>query len=123
MCTNRKYLVKDTTLKAPSTSTICSKGYEFKSKAKLFGIPLLHISFRRENKKPVPAKGIIAIGQFAAGVVTISQFGIGIINISQFSIGYMSLAQIAIAQYAVAQIAIAYDGIAQIGWFLKDYFF
>ena len=31
----------------------------------------------RPNRVPVPARGIIAIGQFACGVITISQFGIG----------------------------------------------
>jgi hypothetical protein len=53
-------------------------GYEFKSGATLLGIPLVHISFKfRPNRVPVPARGIIAIGQFACGVITVSQFGIG----------------------------------------------
>src|SRR2546422_11469405 len=69
-------------------------GFEHKSKLELFGWPLLHISFKyRPNRMPVPAKGIIAIGQFA---------------ISQFTI----------AGYAVAQFAIAYSLIAQFGLYL-----
>ena len=41
-------------------------GFEYKSQATLLGLPLLHISFKyRSNCVPVPAKGIIAIGQFA----------------------------------------------------------
>lgn len=84
-------------------------GFEYKSGAILFGLPLVHISFKyRPNRMPVPAKGIIAIGQFAIGIVTISQFGIGIISVSQFTI----------AAFALAQFALAYSLIAQMGLFL-----
>ena len=70
-------------------------GFEHKSKLEFFGWPLLHVSFKyRPNRMPVPAKGIIAIGQFA---------------ISQFTI----------AGYAVAQFAIAYSLIAQFGLYLS----
>jgi len=86
-------------------------GYEYKSKTSLLGIPLLHISFKyRPGGVPVPAKGIIAIGQFACGFFTLAQFGIGIISISQF----------AIAAVAVGQIAFAYSLIAQIGLYIND---
>jgi len=86
-------------------------GIEYKSKTTLFGLPLLHISFKyAPNKMPVPAKGIIAIGQFAAGIVTISQFGIGIISVSQFTI----------AGFALAQFGIAYSLIAQFGLFIFE---
>jgi len=75
------------------------------------GLPLLHISFKyRPNKMPVPAKGIISIGQFGIGIINISQFGIGIISISQFTI----------AVYALAQFAIAYSLIAQIGLYVNQ---
>jgi hypothetical protein len=57
------------------------------------GLPLLHISFKyRPNKIPVPAKGIIAIGQFGIGIINISQFGVGIISIGQFTIAAYALA-------------------------------
>jgi hypothetical protein len=50
-------------------------GFEYKSPIRMAGLPLLHISFKyRANRMPVPARGIVAIGQFACGVVTISQF-------------------------------------------------
>ncbi len=71
----------------------------------------MHISFKyRPNRVPVPAKGIIAIGQFAFGIVTISQFGIGLVSISQFTV----------AVYALAQIALAYSLIAQIGIYIHQ---
>ena len=86
-------------------------GFEYKSEATLFGLPLLHISFKyRANRRPVPAKGIIAIGQFACGFFTLSQFGLGVISVSQFTI----------AGFAVAQFAFAYSLIAQMGVFIHE---
>ncbi|PSH04369.1 MAG: zinc ribbon domain-containing protein [Acidobacteria bacterium] len=85
------------------------RGFEYKTEATLFGWPLLHVSFKyRPNRVPVPARGIIAIGQFACGFLTISQFGLGVISVSQFTV----------AGYAVAQFAIAYSLIAQMGIFI-----
>jgi hypothetical protein len=86
-------------------------GFEYKSKATLLGLPLLHISFKfRANGVPVPAKGIIAIGQFACGIFTLYQFGVGFVSLSQFTI----------AAYALAQIAFAYSLIAQFGVFIHE---
>ena len=85
-------------------------GFEYKSSTTVFGLPLIHISFKyRPNRIPVPAKGFIAIGQF----------GMGIINISQFGIGVFSLGQFTIAGYAIAQFGLAYSLIAQIGLYLN----
>mgnify|MGYP000272581241 CR=1 FL=1 len=86
-------------------------GFEYKSKATFMGLPLLHISFKyKPNRIPVPAKGGIAIGQFACGIFTLSQFGIGVVSISQFTI----------AVYALAQIAFAYSLIAQLGIYIHE---
>lgn len=86
-------------------------GFEYKSGATMFGLPLLHISFKyRSNRTPVVAKGVVAIGQFACGVFTLSQFGIGLFSLSQFTI----------AAYAVAQFALAYSLVAQFGIFLES---
>jgi hypothetical protein len=85
-------------------------GFEYKSKTTIGGLPLLHISFKyAPNRMPVPAKGVIAIGQFAMGVFTLSQFGLGLVSISQFTI----------AGYAIAQFALAYELIAQFGIYLN----
>ena len=86
-------------------------GFEYKSRATLYGLPWLHISFKyRPNRRPVPAKGIFAIGQFACGFFTLSQFGIGVVSISQFTI----------AGYALAQFAVAYSLIAQMGIYVQE---
>ena len=86
-------------------------GFEYKDKNTLFGLPIVHISFKyRPNGTPVPARGIVSIGQFGIGVINISQFGIGVISVSQFSISV----------FALSQFAIAYSGIAQIGVFVQE---
>jgi hypothetical protein len=77
----------------------------------MFGLPLLHISFRyRADRVPVPAKGIIAIGQFALGAITISQFGLGLLSLGQFTV----------AGFTIAQFAVAYSLIAQFGAFIHQ---
>ena len=86
-------------------------GFEYKSETKFLGLPVLHISFKyRPNRVPVPARGVIAIGQFAFGFVTISQFGIGLVSISQFTV----------AAYALAQFAFAYSLIALLGIYIHE---
>jgi uncharacterized membrane protein YvbJ len=81
-------------------------GFEYKSGATVAGWPLVHVSFKyRANRRPVVARGIVAIGQFATGLVCISQFGIGVLSLSQFTV----------AAFAIGQFAAAYSLIAQIG--------
>lgn len=95
----------------PATENWDGYGFEYKSKTVICGLPLLHISFKyRPSRRPVPAKGIIAIGQFACGVFTLSQFGIGVVSISQFTV----------AGFALAQFALAYSLIAQVGIYLHE---
>jgi hypothetical protein len=84
-------------------------GFEYKSALHLFGLPLLHVSFKyRPNRLPVVAKGVVAIGQFGCGIVNISQFGIGVVSMGQFTI----------AGFALAQFAVAYSLIAQVGLYV-----
>lgn len=97
-----------------------TKGYEYKSKTQLFGIPLIHVSFKYEKQsygwKPIMAKGILAIGQFSAGVISIGQFSVGVLSISQFAISIAAIAQFAMAHVALAQIALAQYGLASLGY-------
>lgn len=55
---------------------------------------------------PLPARGVIAIGQFAFGILTLSQFGIGFVSISQFTIALYALGQFAFACSLVAQFGV-----------------
>ena len=95
----------------PAKETWDGWGFEYKSKATFLGLPLLHISFKYSaDKKPVPAIGVISIGQFGIGIINISQFGIGVVSISQFTI----------AAFALAQVAVAYSLIAQVGLYFNE---
>ena len=96
-------------------------GFEYKSEATLLGLPLLHISFKyRPSRIPVPAKGVIAIGQFACGIITLSQFGLGVVSIGQVTVAALALAQFSVAAYALAQFAFAYSLIAQFGIYIHE---
>lgn len=91
----------------PSRARWDGYGFEYKTRATLAGIPLLHISFKyRPNRVPVVARGIVAIGQFAVGGLTLSQFGIGIVSVSQFTVAGLALAQFGAAYSLVAQFGL-----------------
>jgi len=90
----------------PARAEFDGFGFEYRSRLRLAGLPLLHVSFKYRNRLPVVAKGWIAIGQFAAGGLTISQFGVGIVSVSQFTIAGFALAQFGIAWSLVAQIGL-----------------
>jgi CubicO group peptidase (beta-lactamase class C family) len=98
--------------RTPSSATANQpdRGYEYKSKTTFLGIPLLHISFKyRPNRMPIPAKGIIAIGQIGLGIINISQVGFGIFSISQFTVSVFAIAQVAFAYSLIAQVGLYID--------------
>jgi len=112
------------------TSPVLRWGFEWKAKAKIFGLPLVHIAlgFNRETGKLHVAKGIIAIGFFGLGLISISwfgaglllaigQFAVGIIAIAQFAFGiYFGLGQFATGVIAIGQFAFGDYVLAQIGY-------
>lgn len=106
----------------PAKEKFDGYGWEYKSKLQFFGLPLLHISFKYSKKRrPVVAKGIIAIGQFGIGIVNISQIGIGFFSLGQVTIAYYALAQIAFANSLICQIGIFVEsGIGQAVWKLSE---
>ncbi len=97
--------------RTPARARSAEWGFEYKSKAALFGLPWLHISFKYgPGWRVVPAKGIIAIGQFAVGIFTLAQFGLGVISVSQ----------ITVAGYALAHVGAAYSLTAQAGVYVHE---
>jgi hypothetical protein len=80
--------------------------YEYKSKTKVFGIPLVHI-----NTRPMGvAKGIFAFGTIAVGAVSCGGLSIGILSLGGLSIGLLlSLGGAAISGgLSIGGAAIAY---------------
>lgn len=85
-----------------------SRGYERRSAALLFHLPLLHVVGGRDpfTGRRRMACGIVAVGQFAVGVISVCQFGAGVVALTQFGAGALfGLGQFVIAPAAVAQFA------------------
>jgi len=113
----------------PARERWSGPGFEWKSRARLFGIPLVHVAFGRDLAGRVRvAKGFLAVGQFAVGLVTVAQFGVGFLfGFGQFMLGLTVVAQVAagliigIGQIAsgivtVGQLVVGIYGLCQAGW-------
>lgn len=114
---------------APSSQETPSGGFEWKTRAALFGIPLVHVAFGRDpgGRRKV-AKGVIAVGQIAFGLITVAQCGVGILfALGQFVLGPIAVGQIAfgviagigqvsVGFLAVGQLVVGIYGLGQFGW-------
>ncbi len=105
-----------------------ASGFEWKTRAGLFGIPLICVAFGTDEMgKRRIAKGFIAIGQFAVGGLAIAQFAVGLVGIGQFALGAAVLAQFALGAlvgfgqfsvgfFAIGQFVIGKYARCQAGW-------
>lgn len=112
----------------PVPSHDVGNGWFWRTRAQLFGIPLVCIAFGTDSRgKMRVAKGFIAIGQFAVGGIVFAQFGAGIIGIGQFVFGVAAVGQLALGLltgigqigvgfFAVGQIVAGMYGLGQTGW-------
>lgn len=73
-------------------------GYEYRSKAKLFGLPLVHIATgidpatgKKRIAKGIIALGDVAIGAFACGGLALGGFTVGGASLGVVSIGGMAV--------------------------------
>jgi hypothetical protein len=101
----------------PARAVWRGRGFEWKSQTEVWGFPLVHVAFGRdENRKLRVAKGIIAIGQFGVGLITFAQVGVGIVfGFGQVLFGLSAIAQVAItALFGVGQLATGYVAIGQL---------
>jgi len=94
--------------------------YEYKSKSKFLGLPLVHINTGVGSYK---AKGIIAIGPVAQGLIAIGALSMGLIAIGALSIGLLAFGALAIAIMSIGATAIGVlaiggitFGIFTLGW-------
>lgn len=63
----------------------CGYRYEYVSKIKVFGLPLVHI-----NTKPFGiAKGIFSIGNIAIGIVSLGGVSIGVLSLGGLALGIL----------------------------------
>ncbi len=78
--------------------------YEYKSRASVGGLPLIHINLGRGVYK---AKGILAIGNIAVGVISLGLISIGLFSVGLLSIGLLlAIGNIALGGLALGGIAI-----------------
>ena len=81
------------------------KAYEYKSKASIFGLPLLHINTGgayMSNR----AVGVIAIGDIATGVLSFGGVSFGLISFGAVSIGPVALGAVAVGGVALGAVAV-----------------
>lgn len=77
--------------------------YEYKSKRRVFGIPLVHINI---GVGIYTARGIIAIGNISKGLISLGIVSLGVLSCGVLSLGLVSIASIALG------ILVALGGIA-----------
>jgi hypothetical protein len=77
-------------------------GYEYKSEAQLFGLPLVHIAsgYDPQTMRPRVAKGILAIGNVAVGVVALGGVALGGITLGGASLGLFAIGGLAVGGFA-----------------------
>ena len=107
---------------------------EYRSKATVFGFPLLHVQFGVPARDAGPARGWIAIGPAHAigilyamgatscggisvgaisiGIVSIGSVSIGLVSIATVALGLMAFGGIAIGDFALGGFAAAWDAAA-----------
>lgn len=93
-----------------------TRRYEYKSKSKFLGLPLVHVNLGLGMYR---AKGIIAIGNIATGFISVGLVTVGILSIGLLSLGILTIAGLAIGGLAIGGLAIG--GIA-IGGFALGIF-
>ncbi len=88
-------------------------GYEYKSKLRLLGLPLVHIAFGPLEDSPrAAAKGVIAIGDtaygvlFALGGVAVGGVAVGGVSVGVLALGGCALGGIAVGGLAVGVVAV-----------------
>lgn len=82
------------------------KGYEYTSKRKIAGIPLVSIRFSRQLGREGVAKGIIAIGNIAFGVISLGACSFGIISFGAIAAGLLAIGATAVGLVAWGALAL-----------------
>lgn len=77
--------------------------YEYKSKRRLFNVPLIHINV---GSGVYVAKGILAIGNISVGLLSIGAIAVGGLSIGALALGLISLAAIGLG------LVLSFGGVA-----------
>ena len=104
-----------------SDETSCAGGmcFEWKTRACLFGIPLVHVLFGAgpPGRRRV-AKGFIAVGQFAVGAIAVGQVAVGVVlGIGQVAVGLFAVGQAALGvMLGLGQFSTGLIAMGQLCW-------
>lgn len=72
--------------------TLVPRGKRWRSKAELFGMPLVHVAFGPEGEDRMgKARGIIAIGTFARGWIALGIMSTGVVSVGVVTAGVVSI--------------------------------
>jgi transcriptional regulator with XRE-family HTH domain len=83
--------------------------YEYKSRAELFGLPLVHIKSGGNSGRIGVAKGIIAIGDIAVGVLAMGGIALGGISLGGISAGLvLAIGGMSLGGFALGGLAVGY---------------
>lgn len=95
------------------------RGFEYKSKRMLFGLPWVHVCFLYSRHRIKVAKGIIAIGSISVGFFSIGILSFGLISLGALALGLFSLGAISLGAIAIGSIAIGFlaAGAISIGFY------
>ncbi len=86
--------------------------FEYRSRAHIFGLPLLHVVRGVRDpitRKPKWARGVIAMGDFAIGGYAGGKLAIGVLALGGISIGPLSIGALALGGWAAGGLALGYD--------------
>jgi hypothetical protein len=85
-------------------------GYEYVSRATLFGWPLLHVAQGVDpaTGRPRVARGIVAVGDIAMGGLAIGGLAVGLIAIGGLGLGFFALGGAAVGAVAAGGIGIGW---------------
>ena len=83
------------------------RSYEYRSRATLLGLPLVHVRMEcMRAGKTAPARGWIAIGNYAQGVIAVGGGTVGLVSIGGMAVGPIAIGGIGIGGAVVAGMAI-----------------
>jgi hypothetical protein len=93
-----------------ATTQMPAIGYEYRSRAEIAGLPLVHVAqgIDPATGRPRIAQGIIAIGNIAIGVFALGGFAMGVVSLGGFSIGLLALGGLALGGVSIGGVSLAY---------------
>lgn len=81
------------------------RAYEYKSKRRICGVPLVHVHFSANGGLKV-ARGIIAVGNVAVGVVALGGFSLGILSLGGIGAGLLTIGGLALGAVSIGGVSV-----------------